>query len=153
MTQFEHNQIQNNGGLAMPGVDSRVFSFALSVFLVFGAAHLTVELMISLVVLCKKLTATMQSHYSLESGKLEAPGSLHRDEFPQMNASLLAQVMALSPTDRQIISSLLDALSRNAPPMTRAEERRVTQNSADGQDEDLGWLRFSGAKSNSNLTH
>jgi hypothetical protein len=136
----------------MPGVDSHVFSIALNVFLFFSAANLTIELMISFVVLCKKLKATMQSPYSLESGKLEVPSSLHRDGIRQMNASLLAQVMSLTPDDRQLISSLLDALSRNGPPMTHAAEGSVTQN-ADGQYEDLGWLRFSGEKSNSNLTH
>jgi hypothetical protein len=130
----------------MPGVDSHVFSFALNVFLFFGAANLTVELMISFVVVCKKLKATVQSHYSLGSGKLEAPGSLHRDE-PPPNASLLAQILALSPADRLAVSSLLETL--NAPPITGS----VTQQSTDGQDEDLGWLRFSGGKSNSNLAH
>lgn len=132
----------------MPGVDSHVFSFALNVFLFFGAANLTVELMISFVVVCKKLKATVQSHYSLGSGKLEASGSLQRDEHPP-NASLLAQILALSPADRQAMSSLLDTLSRNAPPITRS----VTQQPTDGEDEDLGWLHFSGGKSNSNLTH
>jgi len=139
--------------LAMPGVDYRVFSFALNVFLIFGAANLTVELMISFIVLCKKLKATIQSHYSLESGKLEAPSSLDRDEFPKMSASLLAQIMALGPADRQIVSSLLDLLSRNGPYLTGAQEKSFSQNSISGHDEYLGWLRISGGKSNSNLTH
>jgi hypothetical protein len=135
----------------MPGIDSHVFSFALNVFLSFGAANLTVELMISFVVLCKKLKATMQSQYSLESGKLEVPGSLHRGPFPQMNASLLSQVMALSPADRQIIRSLLDMSSGNSSPS--AQENSFSENSTPGDYEDLGWLRISGGKSNSNLTH
>ncbi len=137
----------------MPNIDSRIFSFALTGFLFFGAANLTIELMISFVLLCKKLKATVQSQYPLESGKLEVPSSLHRNELPQVNASLLGQLMALSPADRQIISSVLDVLSGKGPHVTRAEERRITQHSTDGHDEDLGWLRFSGGKSNSNLTH
>ena len=97
----------------MPDLHSQIFSLALSVFLFFGAANLTIELMISFIVLCKKLNATRQSHYSLESGKIETPSSLHAHELPAVSASLLAQVMALSPADRQLIISLLDLLSRN----------------------------------------
>src|SRR6267154_4805113 len=135
----------------MPGVDSHVFSFALNVFLFFGAADLTVELMISFVVLCKKLKATMQSQYSLASGKLETPGSLHRSLFPQMNASLLSQVMALSPADRQIIRSLLEMSSGNSSPS--AQENSFSENSTPVDYEDLGWLPISRGKSASNLTH
>jgi len=137
----------------MPGIDSHVFSFALSVFLFFGAANLTIELIISLVVLCKKLKATMQSHYSLESGKLEVRSSLHRDEFPKMSASLLAQVMALSSADRLMLSSLLDVLSHDGIHLADTEEKAVTQGSTSGHDEDLGWLHFSGRESRPNSTH
>jgi hypothetical protein len=136
----------------MLGVDSHLFSFALNVFLFFGAANLTVELMISFVVLCKKLKATMQSHYSLESGKLQEPSSLHRALLPQLSASLLSQVMALSPADRQIVRSLLDVSSVNGS-LTSAQENSFSENSTSGHVEDLGWLRISGRKSNSNLTH
>jgi hypothetical protein len=136
----------------MPGVDSHVFSFALNVFLFFGAASLTIELMIPLVVQCKRLKATMQSQYSMESGKLEARDSLHRDEFSKMSASLLTQVMALSPADRQIIRSLLDVSPGNGS-FTGAQKNSFSENSSSGHDEDLGWLRISGGKSKSSLTH
>jgi hypothetical protein len=136
----------------MPSIDSHVFSFALSTFLFFGSANLTVELMISFIVLCKKLKATFQSRYSLESGKLESPGSLHRDNFPGMSASLLTQVMSLSASDRQTIRSILEMSLRNES-LTGAQEESLNQDSTSGHDEDLGWLRISGGKSNSNLTH
>jgi len=136
----------------MPGVDSQIFSLALSVFLFFGATNLTIELTISLVVVCKRLKATVQSHYSLESGKLEAPGSSNSYEFPKISASLLTQIMALSPPDRQIIRSILDISSGNSS-LTGAQEKRVGEDSISGGDEDLGWLRISGDKSNLSLTH
>ena len=137
----------------MPGVDSHLFSVALSVFLFFGAANLTIELLISLVVLYKKLRATLQSHYSLELGKLEVHSSSARDGFPTMNASLVAQVMALSPANRQLISSLLDTLSHDGLHLIGAEEKAVTQRSTSGHDEDLGWLHFSGRQSKPDFTH
>jgi hypothetical protein len=149
---FRHSSSKNNGGLDMPGVDSQIFSLALSVFLVFGATNLAIELTISLVVLCKRLKATVQSHYSLESGRLDVPSPSQSDEFPKISASLLTQIMALSPADRQIIRSVLDISSANGS-LIGDQEKRVGGDSTSDGDQDLGWLRISGGKSNSDLTH
>jgi hypothetical protein len=137
----------------MPGFDSHLFSIALNVFLIFSAANLSTEKLISLVVLYKKLRATMKSKYSLELGKLEGHDSLESDEPTKMNASLVAQVMALSPADRQLIRSLLDTLLHNGSHSIGLTERAVTQRSTSEHHEDLGWLHFSGRESKRNLTN
>lgn len=136
----------------MPGIDSQIFSFALNVFHLFVAANLTIELLISLVVLCKRLKTTIQSRYSLESGKLEVPNSLQPVEPAKMNTSLLVQIAALSPADRELLRSFLDVLSRDSY-STRGEQNNVKQNPQECHDQDLGWLRFAGGKSDPNLTH
>lgn len=64
----------------MPDLEARIFSAALIVFLLTGAAKLTIEQLISLVILLKKLKATMKGTYSLESGRLEVR-ALERDEL------------------------------------------------------------------------
>lgn len=135
----------------MPSIDSQVFSFALSTFLFFGSANLTVELMISFVVLCKKLKATLHSHYSLESGKLEVPGAPHRNDTPGMSASLVAQIIALSPAERRTIRSILE-ISSGSDSLISNQDRGLGKDSNSAADEDLGWLRISGGKP-SNLTH
>lgn len=61
------------GGTIVPGVDSTIFAVALSAFLLIGALKLTIEQLISLVILVKKLKATVLSSYSLETGKLQSP--------------------------------------------------------------------------------
>jgi hypothetical protein len=137
----------------MPDVDFHLFSVALSVFLFFGAANLSTEQLISLVALYKKLRATLRSHYSLELGKLEVPSSLESDGSTKMDASLVSQVMALSPADRQSLSSLLEMLSHNGLHSSGAAEKAVTQRSTSGHDEDLGSLHFSDQRSKPNLTH
>ena len=55
----------------MPDIDSQIFSVALTFFLLIGSAKLTIEQVINLVILFKKLKATIESQYSLEKGKLE----------------------------------------------------------------------------------
>jgi hypothetical protein len=137
----------------MPDVDSHLFSVALNVFLFFGAAHLSTEQLISLVVLYKKLRAILRSHYSLELGKLEVDSSLEPDESTKMDASLVAQVMALSPADRQVLSSLLEILSLDGLHSSGAAGKAVTQRSTSGHDEDLGSLDLSAKRSKPNLTH
>lgn len=52
-------------------VDSMIFAVALSLFLLIGALKLIIEQLITLVVLFKKLKATIRSSYSLETGQLE----------------------------------------------------------------------------------
>lgn len=93
----------------MPDIDSQVFSYALTGFLIFGAANLTIELITAFVLSCKKLKSTILSPYDLESGKLKPSRSTPVFELHTLDAALLSQVLALSPADRQIIRSLLDA--------------------------------------------
>jgi|GEM_PF-2407115 len=63
----------------MPDLEAQILSVVLIVFLLTGAAKLTIEQLISLVILWKKLQATIKSDYSLESGKLEKPATGERD--------------------------------------------------------------------------
>ena len=51
----------------MPGLDSYIFHFALSAFLLIGALKLTIEQLITLVVLVKKLNATIKTRYSFQT--------------------------------------------------------------------------------------
>lgn len=55
----------------MPGLDSQIFTVALTLFLLIGSAKLTIEQLITLVILLKRLKATFEGEYSLETGKLE----------------------------------------------------------------------------------
>jgi hypothetical protein len=57
----------------MPDLESQIFSMALIFFLLIGSAKLTIEQLITLVILFKKLKATIESEYSLKTGKLESP--------------------------------------------------------------------------------
>ena len=54
----------------MPDYGAQVFSVALFLFLVIGSAKLTIEQLIALIVLVKRLIATLGSDYCLETGKL-----------------------------------------------------------------------------------
>lgn len=71
----------------MPDLEAQIFSAALIVFLLTGAAKLTIEQLISLVILFKKLKATIKSDYSLESGKLEMRTTGERDESSHVTAA------------------------------------------------------------------
>ena len=126
----------------MPDFDSHVFSSALSVFLVFGAGNLALELMISLIVSYKRLKATVQNRYSFDSGKLEAPNSWPHDQRSELSPALLAQIIALSPADRRTLSSFLEACSGSVQSKNRQEE-----------DQDLGLLSFPRSKTSSKFTH
>lgn len=55
----------------MSDLEPLIFSGALTAFLLTGAAKLTLEQIISLVILVKKLKATIKCNYSLELGNLE----------------------------------------------------------------------------------
>ena len=57
----------------MPDLESQIFSMALIFFLLIGSAKLTIEQLITLVILFKKLKATIEGEYSLETEKLESP--------------------------------------------------------------------------------
>jgi hypothetical protein len=74
----------------MPGLDSHIFALALTLFLLIGSANLTLEQLINLLTLLKKLKATMEAEYSLEKGKLEVrsrgePDS-HANATPPLDA-------------------------------------------------------------------
>ncbi len=79
----------------MPGLDSRIFSIALILFLLISCAEvaikqlinlakLTIEQLISLVSLFKKLKATIESKYSLESEEPETRIRREPDETPRI---------------------------------------------------------------------
>jgi hypothetical protein len=55
----------------MPDLESQIFSVALTLFLLMGAAKLVIEQLVSLLIQYKKLEAMSKADYSLESGKLE----------------------------------------------------------------------------------
>src|SRR5688572_33360554 len=95
----------------MPDIDSHIFSAALTVFLFFGAANLTLELIISFVLVCKKLKATVKSPCDLETRKLRPSSSTQAENGQNSQADLLLQLIALNPTQRQAIASLLKTLS------------------------------------------
>ena len=57
----------------MPDLDSQIFSVAVVVFLLIGAAKLTIEQLINLVIQFKRLRATIEARYSLEIKDLEKP--------------------------------------------------------------------------------
>lgn len=118
----------------MPGIDSHVFSYALTGFLIFGAANLTIELIIAFVLSCKKLKATILTRYDLESGKLKPSSSTPVVEIHQLDAAILSRVLALSPADRQVIRSLLDTLSG---PVSLDVVNGTTREDAANQPEDL----------------
>jgi hypothetical protein len=52
----------------MSELKTYIFSIALVLFLTFGAARLLLEELIALVLLIKKLIATIKANYPLESG-------------------------------------------------------------------------------------
>jgi hypothetical protein len=54
----------------MSELDSLIFAIAFSLFLFIGAAKLTVEQLIALVILLKKLRATIKAEYSPEAEEL-----------------------------------------------------------------------------------
>jgi hypothetical protein len=55
----------------MPDLESQIFSVALILFLMIGSAKLIIEQLTALVIQFKKLKATIESEYSVETGKLE----------------------------------------------------------------------------------
>ncbi len=61
----------------MPDLESLIFSMALILFLLIGSAKLIIEELIALVMMFKKLKATIDSDYSLLTGKLEVPSEVH----------------------------------------------------------------------------
>ena len=134
----------------MPDIDARIFTFALHGFLFFGAANLTVELMTSFILLCKKLKATVRAPYDLQSGTLKPGRLVDSSESEKLNATVLNRLLALTPNDRQIINSILDKLSNR-----RLEDIGTTStHTADSQEpEYLGWVRVSRNVSSSDLTH
>ena len=129
----------------MPDIDARIFTFALHGFLFFGAANLTIELMTSFILLCKKLKATVQAPYDLKSGTLKPGCLVDSSEIPKLNATVLNRLLALTPEDRQIINSILDTLSNR-----RLDDiGNISNHASDSEEpEYLGWVRVS-----RNLTH
>jgi hypothetical protein len=81
----------------MPDHDSQIFAIALILFLLISCAEMaikqlinfammTVEQLIALVVLVKKLKATIESKYSLKTGKLEIRVRPEQYEPPRVPA-------------------------------------------------------------------
>ena len=124
----------------MPGIDSQVFSYALTGFLIFGAANLTIELIIAFVLSFKKLKATILTPFDLESGKLRPVRPINNDDGRKLNAALLSQIMTLSSADRQVVRSILETL--NALQL-EASGNASTNDLEVKPHEDLGMLRFS----------
>lgn len=132
----------------MPDIDARIFAFALHGFLFFGAANLTVELMTSFILLCKKLKATIQAPYDLQSGTLKPCSVVNSLEMHKGNETVLNQLLALTPEDRQIINSIL-----NTSPSRRLGDIGNTTDLKSDEPEHLGWLPVFRNVSSSTLTH
>jgi hypothetical protein len=92
----------------MPDFHSQIYSLALDAFLLIGAAKLTIELLIPLVMLVKKLGATIKSDYVLESERREKSS---RDA----TKLLIAQLQRLNAFDQvEVIRAVWPELAGGA---------------------------------------
>jgi hypothetical protein len=130
----------------MPGLDPLIFSVALSIFLFTGATNLTIDQLISIVILFKKLKAIMKSDYSLESAKLEersprepdrptiaspAPQSVTQVHFPSppsldVSQPIVAPVDGTVAFNRVILPLTTSVFEVERLALNLSEKERVT---------------------------
>lgn len=88
----------------MPDFHSQILSLTSDVLLLVGALKLTIELVIPLVTLFKKLKATVKSEYSLESGRLEVLTLNEREVVSKVASERVESEVALvkQPLDASV---------------------------------------------------
>jgi len=107
----------------MPGVDSIIFSAALTALLFLSAASVIIDKVNSFVISCKKLRTTIRSSCSADSEDHKLVGLDAHDRISDRTVSLFAQVRRLSSADqRLLIKAVHDRLSQDDLDLIAAEK-------------------------------